>query len=115
MPLVRVDAARCRTICSRASSSATRRAPSRAPTPSAKGSSRCRRRKAFLDEVGELPLAVQPKFLHVLESGRFRRVGGSRELKTDTRVIAATNRDLEKEVARRAFPRGPFLRLNDSR
>ena len=67
---------------------------------------------AFLDEVGELPLALQAKLLHVLESGRFRRVGGSRELKTDTRVIAATNRDLEKEVRAGLFREDLFYRLN---
>ena len=66
----------------------------------------------FLDEIGELPPAVQPKFLHVLESGRFRRVGGSRELKTDTRVIAATNRDLEKEVRTGLFREDLYYRLN---
>lgn len=66
----------------------------------------------FLDEIGELPLTLQPKFLHVLESGRFRRVGGVAELQTDVRVIAATNRDLEEEVRRGAFREDLFYRLN---
>ncbi len=66
----------------------------------------------FLDEIGELPLPVQPKFLHVLESGIFRRVGGSREMKTDTRVIAATNRDLADEVRKGRFREDLFYRLN---
>ena len=66
----------------------------------------------FLDEIGELPLPVQPKFLTVLESGRFRRVGGSRELRTDVRVIAATNRDLEEDVRQGKFREDLFYRLN---
>lgn len=66
----------------------------------------------FLDEIGELPLPVQPKFLHVLEAGLFRRVGGNREMKTDTRVIAATNRDLAEEVRKGRFREDLFYRLN---
>jgi DNA-binding NtrC family response regulator len=66
----------------------------------------------FLDEVGELPLAVQPKFLNVLETGLFRRVGGSREFHTEVRVIAATNRDLEAEVRQGTFREDLFYRLN---
>lgn len=66
----------------------------------------------FLDEIGELPLAVQPKFLHVLEAGIFRRVGGNRELKTNTRVIAATNRDLAEDVHKGRFREDLFYRLN---
>jgi two-component system response regulator HydG len=66
----------------------------------------------FLDEIGELPLTVQPKFLHVLESGLFRRVGGSREQRTDARVITATNRDLEAEVRQGRFREDLFYRIN---
>lgn len=66
----------------------------------------------FLDEIGELPLAVQPKFLNVLETGRFRRVGGDREFRTDVRLIAATNRDLEEEVRRGKFREDLYYRLN---
>ncbi len=66
----------------------------------------------FLDEIGELPLALQPKFLHVLESGRFRRVGGSHEIQSDARLIAATNRDLEAEVREGRFRQDLFYRLN---
>jgi len=66
----------------------------------------------FLDEIGELPLLVQPKFLTVLETGCFRRVGGSREFCTDVRVIAATNRDLEGDVRQGRFREDLFYRLN---
>jgi len=66
----------------------------------------------FLDEIGELPLAIQPKFLNVLETGFFRRIGGSREFHTEVRVIAATNRDLEKEVQQGRFREDLFYRLN---
>ncbi len=50
----------------------------------------------FLDEIGEIPLAVQAKLLRVLETGTFRRVGGTRDLKSDVRIVAATNRNLKK-------------------
>ncbi|HQH53818.1 MAG TPA: sigma-54 dependent transcriptional regulator [Candidatus Hydrogenedentes bacterium] len=66
----------------------------------------------FLDEIGELPLAVQPAFLHVLESGNIRRVGGSQELTVDVRVIAATNRSLEDDVREGRFREDLYYRLN---
>ncbi|HOF40721.1 MAG TPA: sigma-54 dependent transcriptional regulator [Candidatus Hydrogenedentes bacterium] len=66
----------------------------------------------FLDEIGELPLSVQPTLLHVLESGAMRRVGGSRELTVDVRVIAATNRSLEDDVREGRFREDLFYRLN---
>src|SRR5262249_56151197 len=56
-----------------------------------------------LDEIGELPLELQPKLLRVLETGRLRRVGGSGEAAVRVRVVAMTLRDLEGEVARPAF------------
>jgi transcriptional regulator with GAF, ATPase, and Fis domain len=66
----------------------------------------------FLDEIGELPLELQPKMLQVLQDGTFERVGGSTVLRTDARIIAATNRDLRKEVDKGKFRRDLFYRLN---
>jgi len=66
----------------------------------------------FLDEIGELPLELQAKLLRVLETGEFERLGRSRTLKTDARIIAATNRDLEKEVAAGRFRKDLWYRLN---
>jgi formate hydrogenlyase transcriptional activator len=66
----------------------------------------------FLDEIGELPLLLQPKLLRVLQNGEFERVGGQQTIKVDVRVIAATNRDLELEVKKGKFRDDLFYRLN---
>ncbi len=66
----------------------------------------------FLDELGELTPAIQAKLLRALESRSFRRVGGTETLRMDATVIAATNRDLEKEVAEGNFREDLFFRLN---
>lgn len=65
----------------------------------------------FLDEIGELPLATQVKFLRILENGEFLRVGSSVARKVDVRVIAATNKDLESEVRNGHFRQDLFYRL----
>ncbi len=66
----------------------------------------------FLDEIGEMPLELQPKLLRVLEDKLFERVGGNRMLKSDFRIIAATNRDLEQMVKQKEFREDLFYRLN---
>ncbi|MFV0439609.1 MAG: sigma-54 interaction domain-containing protein [Desulfopila sp.] len=66
----------------------------------------------FLDEIGELPLQMQPKLLRVLEEKEFERVGGTRLIRPDFRVIAATNRNLEEMMAKGQFRRDLYYRLN---
>lgn len=66
----------------------------------------------FLDEIGELPLNLQVKLLRVLQEGEFDRLGGTKTIKTDVRVIAATNRNLEKAVEKGDFRQDLFYRLN---
>jgi DNA-binding NtrC family response regulator len=65
----------------------------------------------FLDEIGDLPLDVPPKLLRVLETREFRRVGGNKPIKTDVRVIAATKRDLKREVGGGKFREDLYFRL----
>lgn len=66
----------------------------------------------FLDEIGDLPLELQTKLLRVLEEGRFERLGSTKPIRVDVRIIAATNRDLEPEVHAGKFRKDLYYRLN---
>jgi len=66
----------------------------------------------FLDEIGELPLSAQSKLLRVLQEGTFYRLGGNKEIKVDVRVMAATNRNLEKMISEGKFREDLYYRLN---
>jgi Nif-specific regulatory protein len=65
----------------------------------------------FLDEVGEIPLSIQPKLLRVLETGCFERVGGTKQLHTDIRLVCATNKNLEEAVKKGLFREDLYYRL----
>jgi DNA-binding NtrC family response regulator len=66
----------------------------------------------FLDEIGDLPLQLQAKLLRIIQDGSLRRIGSARDLRTDARVLAATNRDLETQIAAGRFREDLFYRLN---
>jgi formate hydrogenlyase transcriptional activator len=66
----------------------------------------------FLDEVGDIPLEIQPKLLRALQEQEFERLGSTRTKKVDVRLVAATNRDLEKMIANREFRSDLYYRLN---
>jgi DNA-binding NtrC family response regulator len=66
----------------------------------------------FLDEIGEMPLAVQSKLLRVLQEGEFSRVGGNATIRSNVRIVAATNRNLEQSIAKKEFREDLYYRLN---
>jgi transcriptional regulator with PAS, ATPase and Fis domain len=66
----------------------------------------------FLDEIGDMDLALQAKLLRFLETRTFKRVGGTRDITVDVRIITATNRDLEERMREKAFREDLFYRLN---
>jgi DNA-binding NtrC family response regulator len=66
----------------------------------------------FLDEIGEMPLPVQSKLLRVLQEGEFSRVGGNATLKSNVRIVAATNRNLEEAITKKEFREDLYYRLN---
>jgi len=66
----------------------------------------------FLDEIGDMPLGIQAKFLRVLEENSFERLGGTRKVRTDVRIITATNRNLKDLIARGLFRSDLYFRLN---
>ncbi|MEA3495610.1 MAG: sigma 54-interacting transcriptional regulator, partial [Bacteroidota bacterium] len=66
----------------------------------------------FLDEIGELPMELQPKLLRVLQDGEFERLGSSKTIKVNVRIISASNRDLKKEISEKKFRPDLYYRLN---
>ncbi len=69
----------------------------------------------FLDEIGELEPHIQAKFLHVLQDGTFNRLGSNKIIKTDARIMVATNQDLEENIMNGTFRRDLYYRLNVAR
>ena len=96
-----------------ANCSATRRAPSPAPTAAASGRfEQAEGGTLFLDEIGDMPMEAQTRLLRVLQQGEYTTVGGRTPIKTDVRIIAATNKDLRILIQQGLFREDLFFRLN---
>ena len=100
-------------ICSKANSSATRKAPFPAPRRRKPGKFELADKGTlFLDEIGDVPAAIQVKLLRVLQEREFERLGGTKTLKVDVRLVAATNRDLRAALEEGTFREDLYYRLN---
>lgn len=66
----------------------------------------------FLDEIGEIPISLQVKLLQAIETKSFYRIGGTQKIKVDIRIISATNRNLENEIAESRFREDLYYRIN---
>ena len=109
-PCVAINCAALAESCSKASCSGTRRARSPAPSRRRRASWKSPRAAPFSwTKSASWPPLLQAKMLRVLQEREFERVGGTRTIKLDVRLIAATNRDLEEEVKSGALPRGSVL------
>jgi two-component system nitrogen regulation response regulator GlnG len=103
---------RSRATWSKANCSATSAAPSPAPTIAAGRFEQAEGGTLFLDEIGDMPMEAQTRLLRVLQQGEYTTVGGRTPIKTDVRIIAATNKDLRQLIQQGLFREDLFFRLN---
>ncbi len=112
-PSSRSPAPPCRRPCSKASCSATSEAPSRGPSRGAPGGSRWQPAGTiFLDEIGDIPAAMQVKLLRFLQERQFERLGGNQTLTVDVRILTATHRDLRALIREGTFREDLYYRLD---